>query len=110
MTNKGSQETRHEIMVLLKPNSGVSLKSGVFYSAKQGQVDKINGLLKENNSEVRKLDIQTNQEKLGEKSRLTDYHQIYYSGNATELLQALKKEQWIESAYLKPKSEDPGSF
>lgn len=97
-------------MVLLKPNSGVSLKSGLFHSSKQEEVDKVNGLLKENHSEVRKLNLQTNQEKPIETSRLSDYHQIYYSGNASELLQTLKNEHWIESAYLKPKSEDPGSF
>ena len=97
-------------MVLLTQNSGVSSKSGVFYSSKPGQVDKINALLKENNSEVRKLNVQANQEKPGEPSRLTDYYQIFYSGNTTELLKTLKNEHWIESAYLKPKSEDPGSF
>ncbi|WP_157373464.1 hypothetical protein [Algoriphagus terrigena] len=110
MTDKESQESRNEIMVLLKPNSGVSLKSGLFHSQNPEQVERINGLLKEHRSEVRKLDVQTNQEKPGEASRLLDYHQIYYPGDATQLLEALRNEEWVESAYLKPKSEDPGSF
>jgi hypothetical protein len=100
------KENRNEIIVVLQPSSGVSVKMGSFSSRESNRVDNINRLLKEYGSEVRKIEIPIPKES----PPATEYYQIFHSGDPTRLLEALKAEDWVESAYLKPKSEDPGGF
>lgn len=106
MSAEAIQQNRHEIIVVLKPSSGVSVKMGSFSSRESNRVDNINRLLKEYGGEVRRIEIPVPKES----APTSEYYQIFYSADPKTLLEALKAEDWVESAYLKPKSEDPDGF
>lgn len=101
-----SKDQGNEIILVLKPHSGVSVKEGAFHSADKAQTELVNRQLKESEATVRKISIPAQEQSSG----ATEYYQILLSGDPTKLLENLKKQEWIESVYLKPKSEDPGGF
>ena len=103
-------ETRNEIVLLIRKNSGVSVESGRFISEDPGQVEKINRLLAERQGEIRKIGIQNKSKNPEELPQGPDFSVVYVSGNSDQFLHSLREESWIESAFLKPKSEDPGIF
>lgn len=104
------EEIRNEIILLLKEDSGVSVDSGKFSSHDSELVTRVNQLLKEHQGEVRKIGIPEEMKKSLGSASYSGFYQVYISGNKDEILRAFKNESWIESAYWKPKSEDPGSF
>ncbi|HSF56213.1 MAG TPA: hypothetical protein VLA71_20825 [Algoriphagus sp.] len=104
------EEIRNEIILLLKEDSGVSVDSGKFSSHDSGMVTRVNQLLKEHQGEVRKIGIPKEMEKSIGRPSISEYYQVYITGNKEDLIKAFQNESWIESAYWKPKSEDPGSF
>lgn len=98
-------EHKSEIILTIPQNIGIEAISGKFSSDGEINVDKANSLLKEYNGVVKIIES----EKSGS---ITEdrFYIIFIEKNPTEMLSFLKSQSWVESAYLKPASEDPGQF
>ena len=102
---ESSFANRSEIVFTLSPQSGVKVSSGKFESQGNFNLERVNELLKENKGEVRS--IKSNVEGT---ASVSAYYVIFIEKNPKEMVAFLLEEDWIESAYLKPESEDPGQF
>ena len=89
-----------EIVFSIRSHAGVDVREGVFFPADKEEVKKVNG-------QIRKNKIRVSGTVPGGKDPDYLYYRAAGSRGMTAFLQSLEKMPWIESAYLKPGSEDP---
>lgn len=91
-----------EIVFSIREGSGIDVREGVFSPADKEEVKNLNEL-------IRKNKIRVSGTVPGEKGTAYQFYQATGSRGISAFLQSLQKVSWIESAYLKPASEDPSN-